>query len=79
MHFSMGILENKQHAVYFVRRKVPKGLQEAVAKVLANGQPRTTKDITARAAKIATGLKGKTPEASLSAFLYTEAKKPGGT
>lgn len=50
----------------------------AVAKVLADGAPRKTAEITAAAAKIATGLKGKTPEQSLAAFLYTEAKKADG-
>jgi hypothetical protein len=37
MPFSMGIQKN-EHGVYFVRRKVPKGLQEAAAKVLGNGK-----------------------------------------
>jgi hypothetical protein len=41
MRFSMGILQNR-HRVHFVRRKVPKGLQEAVAKVLGNGKARQT-------------------------------------
>jgi hypothetical protein len=50
----------------------------AVAKVLADGQPRSSKEITAAAAKLATGLTGKTPEASLRALLSTEAKKADG-
>ena len=37
MRFSMGVLKNKQ-GVYFVRRKVPKGLEEAVADVLGKGK-----------------------------------------
>jgi integrase len=41
MRFSMGIQKN-EHGVYFVRRKVPKGLQEAAAKVLGNGKARQT-------------------------------------
>lgn len=50
----------------------------AIAQVLANGEPQRTKDITSAAAKIATALKGKTPEQSLAALLYVEAKKPAG-
>ena len=41
MRFSMGILKNR-HGVHFVRRKVPNGLEEAVAKVLGNGKARRT-------------------------------------
>jgi hypothetical protein len=50
----------------------------AIAQVLADGTPQRTKDITAAAAKVATALKGKTPEQSLAALLYVEAKKPAG-
>ena len=41
MRFSMGVQKNK-HGIHYVRKKVPNGLQEAVAKVLANGKPRQT-------------------------------------
>jgi hypothetical protein len=57
--------------------KKPIGARAAVAKVLADGAPRTSKEITSAAAKIA-GLAGKTPEASLRALLSTEAKKADG-
>ena len=51
--------------------------RDAVAKVLADGQPRSSKEITSAAAKLAT-LGGKTPEASIRALLSTQAKKPDG-
>ncbi len=41
MRFSMGVFKN-EHDVYVARRKVPKGLEEAVAKVLGNGKARQT-------------------------------------
>jgi hypothetical protein len=52
--------------------------RQAILQVLADGKPRATKEITAAAAAIATDMKGKTPEATLGAFLYTQAKKPDG-
>ncbi len=50
----------------------------AVAQVLADGKPKKSKVICAEAAAIATELKGRTPEATLSALLATEAKKADG-
>jgi hypothetical protein len=53
--------------------------RQAIAKVLADGQPRPAKEITAAAVKLIRPVsKGKTPEATLGAFLYTQAKKPDG-
>jgi HB1, ASXL, restriction endonuclease HTH domain len=52
--------------------------RQAIQQVLADGKPRKAKAIVTAAAEIATGLKGKTPEATLSAMLYVEAKKPDG-
>jgi hypothetical protein len=51
--------------------------RQAVAKVLADGQPRKAGEITAAAVKL-TAMAGKTPQATLGALLYTEAKKPDG-
>jgi hypothetical protein len=50
---------------------------QALERVLADGRPRPVAEITAAAAKIATGLTGRTPEATLSAQLYTAAKAGG--
>jgi hypothetical protein len=53
--------------------------REAIEQVLSgkrNATPAT--EIAEQAAKIATGLKGKTPKATLAALLYTEAKKKDG-
>jgi len=47
------------------RSRKPMPVKEVVAKALADPG--------------VTGMKGKTPEATLSAALYTEAKKPDGT
>jgi hypothetical protein len=58
--------------------KKPITARAAIAKVLADGKAQPTKQITAAAAKLATGLKGKTPEQSLAALLYVEAKKENG-
>lgn len=53
--------------------------RDAVAKVLADGKPRKTKEITAAAVKLVRpAMTGKTPEATLSALLYTQAKRPDG-
>jgi hypothetical protein len=53
--------------------------RQAIAKVLADGQPRTAKDITTAAVKLVRPpMKGKTPEATLGALLYTQAKVDGG-
>jgi len=53
--------------------------RDAVAKVLADGKPQKAKDITAAAVKLVRPkMTGKTPEATLGALLYTEAKKKGG-
>ena len=53
--------------------------REAVAKVLADGKPRPAGEITAAAVKlIRPKPTGKTPEATLGALLYTQAKKPDG-
>jgi HB1, ASXL, restriction endonuclease HTH domain len=52
--------------------------RQAIQQVLADGKPRKAKAIVTAAAEIATGLKGKTPEATLSAMLYVEAKKADG-
>jgi len=41
MYFSMNVLKNR-HGVYVVRKKVPKGLQEAAANVLGKGKSRQT-------------------------------------
>jgi integrase len=41
MYVSMGLIPN-EHGVWIVRRKVPKRLQEAVARVLNNGKDRQT-------------------------------------
>ena len=51
--------------------------REAIAIVLADGMPMKSRDICAAAAKLVT-MKGKTPEASLSALLAVQAKKPEG-
>lgn len=53
--------------------------RDAILKVMADGKPRKAKDITAEAVKlIRPKPAGKTPEATLSALLYTQAKKPDG-
>jgi hypothetical protein len=41
MRVAMGLLRNK-HGVYYVRKKVPKRLERAVAQVLRNGKDRQT-------------------------------------
>ena len=51
--------------------------REAITIVLADGKPQKSKAICAAAAKLVT-MKGKTPEASLSALLAVQAKKPDG-
>jgi hypothetical protein len=52
--------------------------RDAVRKVLADGQPRKTAEITAAAVKlIRPKPEGKTPEATVSALLYVQAKKGG--
>jgi hypothetical protein len=52
--------------------------REAIEKVLADGQPRPLREITDEALKLATGMNGKTPAATLAAWLYTQAKKSDG-
>lgn len=53
--------------------------RDAVAKVLADGQPRKTAEITSAAVKLVRPpMTGKTPEATLSALLYTQAKRDDG-
>jgi HB1, ASXL, restriction endonuclease HTH domain len=53
--------------------------RDAVAKVLADGQERTAKEITSAAVKLVRpAMTGKTPEATLGALLYTQAKKDDG-
>ena len=52
--------------------------RQAIQQVLADGKPRKAKTIVKTAAQIANGLKGKTPDATLSAMLYVEAKKSDG-
>jgi Domain of unknown function (DUF6538) len=39
MRLMMGLIKDR-HGTYYARRKVPKGLEAAVARVLANGKPR---------------------------------------
>lgn len=53
--------------------------RDAIAKVLADGQSHPAGEITAAAVKLVRpAMAGKTPQATLSAFLYTQAKKPDG-
>jgi ribosomal protein S7 len=52
--------------------------RQAVARVMADGKPRKAKEITSEAVKLVTNMTGKTPEATLAALLYTEAKKKNG-
>jgi hypothetical protein len=53
--------------------------REAIEKILTGKRnPMPASEIAEQAAKIATGLKGKTPKATLAALLYTEAKKDDG-
>lgn len=53
--------------------------RDAIAKVLADGQPRPAKEITAAAVKLVRpAMTGKTPEATLGALLYTQAKRADG-
>lgn len=53
--------------------------KSAIEQVLAGRRkPMPAKEIVAAALPLATGLKGSTPEATLSAVLYVEAKKAGG-
>ena len=52
---------------------------QALLHLLADGKPRKVGELTATAVKmVRPAMKGKTPEATLSAWLYTQAKKPGG-
>lgn len=52
---------------------------QAILKVLADGKPRKTKEITSEAVKLVRPkMGGKTPEATLGAWLYTQAKKKDG-
>lgn len=53
---------------------------EAVRKVLgrAKGKPMTAKQVAAKVVPMVPGLQGKTPEATVAAKLYVEAKKPDG-
>jgi hypothetical protein len=52
---------------------------QAILHVLADGKPRKAKDITSEAVKLVKpAMAGKTPEATLGAWLYTQAKKPTG-
>src|SRR5215510_12178493 len=39
MRALMGVIKDR-HGTYYARKKVPKGLEEAVARVLANGKQR---------------------------------------
>lgn len=54
--------------------------REAMKRVLTRaGQPRPVKTITERAARMkGVTLKGATPEATMTAVLYTDAAKPTG-
>lgn len=53
--------------------------RQALEKVLADGKPAKVGDITAAAVKLVRPpMKGKTPQATLSAQLYTQAKRPDG-
>jgi len=57
----------------------PLTTMQAVQKVLARAKkPMTAKEIAAKVVPMVPGLKGKTPEATVAAKLYVEAKKPDG-
>ena len=50
----------------------------AIEQVLADGKTHKASEIISRAVELATELNGKTPKATLSAMLVTEANRPGG-
>lgn len=53
--------------------------KEALRRVLAKrGEPMRIKELVPAALRLATGMKGRTPEATLSAMLAVENKKPDG-